>query len=87
MKYGMRKPSWKKSLSARTKGRATRAVKKALIPGYGKKGMGWLHPKRKLYNTVYRKTTFSLLTCSNKKTVMDLLDLAVHRGASTGTPG
>ena len=40
MKYGMRKPSWKKSLSARTKGRATRAVKKALIPGYGKKGTG-----------------------------------------------
>ena len=49
-----------KSLSARTKGRATRAVKRALIPGYGKKGMGWLHPKRKLYNTVYKKTTFSL---------------------------
>jgi len=45
MKYGMRKPNWKKSLSARTKGRATRAVKKALIPGYGKKGMGWLHTK------------------------------------------
>ena len=40
MKYGMRKPSWKKSLSARTKGRATRAVKKALIPGCGKKGLG-----------------------------------------------
>ena len=55
MKYGMRKPSWKKSLSARTKGRATRAVKKALIPGYGKKGMGWLHTKRKLYNTVYKR--------------------------------
>ena len=49
-----------KSLSARTKGRATRVVKRALIPGYGKKGMGWLHPKRKLYNTVYKKTTFSL---------------------------
>lgn len=46
------KTSWKKSLSARTKGRATRAVKRALIPGYGKKGMGWLHPKRKLYNTI-----------------------------------
>lgn len=55
MKYGMRKPSWKKSLSARTKGRATRAVKRALIPGYGKKGMGWLHPKRKLYNTIYKE--------------------------------
>lgn len=60
MKYGMRKPSLKKTLSARTKVRATRAVKKALIPGYGKKGMGILHPKRALYNKVYRKTTFGL---------------------------
>jgi len=59
MKYGMRKPSWKKSFSARTKGRATRSIKKALIPGYGQKGMGWLHPKKKLYNKVYNKTTFS----------------------------
>ena len=58
MKYGMRKPSLKKSLSARTKGRATRDVKKALIPGYGKKGMGILHPKKAIYNKVYRKTTF-----------------------------
>lgn len=55
----MRKPSWKKSFSARTKGRATRSIKKALIPGYGQKGMGWLHPKKKLYNKVYNKTTFS----------------------------
>ena len=60
MKFGMRKPSLKKSLSARTKGRATRAVKKALIPGYGQKGVGWLYPKRKLYNKAYKRTTFSL---------------------------
>lgn len=60
MRYGMRKPSWKKSLSARTTGRAKRAVKRAVIPGYGKRGMGWLHPKRALYNRVYRKTTFSI---------------------------
>lgn len=60
MKYGMRKPSWKKSLSARTTGRAKRAVKRAVIPGYGKRGMGWLHPKRALYNRVYRRTTFSI---------------------------
>ena len=60
MKYGMRKPSFKKSISARTRGRATRAVKRALIPGYGKKGMGLLHPKKALYNKVYRKTTFGL---------------------------
>lgn len=38
MKFGMRKPSIKKSISARTTGRAKRAIKKALIPGYGKKG-------------------------------------------------
>lgn len=60
MKFGMRKPSQKKLFGARTKGRATRAVKRALIPGYGKKGMGTLHPKRAVYNKVYRKTTFGL---------------------------
>lgn len=60
MKYGMRKPSLKKSFSARRKGRATRAVKKALIPGYGKKEMGILHPKKATYNKVYRETTFGL---------------------------
>lgn len=61
MKFGMRKPSLKKSLSARTKGRAKRAVKKALIPGYGKKGTGFIkNPKKALYNKVYRKTTFSI---------------------------
>lgn len=59
MKYGMRTPSLKKSIAARTSGRATRAVKKALIPGYGTKGRGWLNPKRKVYNKVYSKTTFS----------------------------
>lgn len=61
MKFGLRKPSLKKSLSARTKGRATRAVKKALIPGYGKKGTGFLkNPKKAAYNKVYRKTTFGV---------------------------
>lgn len=60
MKYGMRKPSLSKSISARTSGQLTRSIKRALIPGYGKRGMGWLHPKRKLYNKVYSKTTFSI---------------------------
>ena len=55
MKFGMRKPSFKKSFSAR------RAVKKALIPGYGKKGSGWIkNPKKAAYNKIYRKTTFSI---------------------------
>lgn len=60
MKFGMRKPSLKRSFKARTTGRAKRTVKKALIPGYGKKGMGLLHPKRAVYNKIYKKTTFGL---------------------------
>jgi hypothetical protein len=61
MKFGMRTPSIKKSISARTTGKAKRAIKKAIIPGYGKKGMGWLRdPKKAAYNKVYRKTTFGL---------------------------
>ena len=34
--------------------------RKALIPGYGKRGMGILHPKKALYNRVYSRTTFGL---------------------------
>lgn len=61
MKIGYRKPSLKKSISARTTGRAKRTVKKALIPGYGKKGMGWVKdPKKAMYNKVYNKTTKSI---------------------------
>lgn len=61
MKYGVRKPSLKKSISARTTGRAKRAVKKAVIPGYCTKGRGWVtNPKKAAYNKVYKKTTFSI---------------------------
>ena len=61
MKFGLRTPSFKKSLKARTTGRAKRAVKKALIPGYGKKGAGWIkNPKKAAYNKVYNKTSFSI---------------------------
>lgn len=61
MKFGMRKPSLKKSIKARTTGKAKRAIKRAVIPGYGKKGMGWIKgPKKAAYNKVYNKTTFSI---------------------------
>lgn len=61
MKFGIRKPSIKKSISARTTGRLNRAVKKAILPGYGKKGMGWItNPKKAVYNKIYRKTSFSI---------------------------
>lgn len=61
MKFGLRAPSFKKSLSARTSGAFNRAIKRALIPGYGKKGIGWLsNPKKALYNKVYRSLTIGL---------------------------
>lgn len=61
MKIGMRKPSIKKSIRARTTGRAKRAIRRKVIPGYGRHGMGWLRdPKRAAYNAVYRRTTFGL---------------------------
>lgn len=60
MKLGMRKPSLKKSFKARTTGKAKRAVKKAVIPGYGKKGMGFIkNPSRSVKQKIYKKTTFS----------------------------
>ena len=60
MKFGMRTPSLKRSFKARTTGRAKRAIKRALIPGYGKKGMGWIkNPKKAAYNKIYNKTTCS----------------------------
>lgn len=62
MKFGVRTPSIKKSIKARTTAKAKRAVKKAIIPGYGKKGMGWIkNPKKATYNKVYNKTSVSLL--------------------------
>ena len=57
----IRKPSLKKSIKARTTGKAKRAVKKAVIPGYGKKGTGWIkNPKKAAYNKVYNKTSVSI---------------------------
>jgi hypothetical protein len=61
MKIGIRTPSLKKSLKARTTAKYKREIKRALIPGYGKKGMGWIkNPKKAMYNKVYNKTSFSI---------------------------
>lgn len=75
MKIGFRKPSLKKSLKARTTAKWKRQAKKAIIPGYGKKGSGWIkNPKKAAYNKVYHKTTFGLsdilkLFKQNKKNI------------------
>ena len=66
MKFGIRTPSFKKSFKARTTGRAKRAVKRAVIPGYGKKGVGWAkNPKRAAYNKIYNKTTVGINSFSS----------------------
>ena len=70
MKLGPRKPSIKKSIKARTTGKVKRSVKKATIPGYGKKGTGWIKdPKKAAYNKAYNKTTFGVnpLSSNTKK--------------------
>lgn len=67
MKIGMRKPSIKKSIKARTTGKAKRAIKKAVVPGYGKKGTGIIKdPEKAIYNKVYEKTSFSLFDILKK---------------------
>lgn len=61
MKFGVRKPSLKKSIKARTTGRINRAVKRAVNPLYGKKGVGFVKdPSRSIKNAVYQRTTFSV---------------------------
>lgn len=60
MKIGIRKPSIKKSIKARTTGKLKRKVK-SINPLYGKKGIGLLHPERTVKNKIYHKTSFSLL--------------------------
>lgn len=61
MKFGIRKPSLKKSIKARTTGKLKRSIKKSINPFYGKKGVGFItNPKKALYNKVYNKTSFSI---------------------------
>ena len=58
MKFGMRKPSIRKSIAART------SLKRYIRHNLGVKaprGWGWItNTKKALYNKVYRKTTFSI---------------------------
>lgn len=61
MKFGLRTPSLKKSISARTTGRLKRSVKKAIIPLYGKRGTGiFKNPKKAVYNRVYNRTSIGV---------------------------
>lgn len=66
MKFGVRKPSLKKSVKARTTGKMKRKMKSAVNPMYGKKGTGYIrNPKKAVYNKVYNKTTIGVNPLSN----------------------
>ncbi|MCM3716179.1 hypothetical protein M3212_13450 [Alkalihalobacillus oceani] len=64
MKFGMRKPSLKKRIAART------SIKRQVVQRAGLKmprGYGWLRsPKRYAYNKVYRKTSFDIFKLMKK---------------------
>ncbi len=61
MKMGVRKPSVKKSIKARTTGKVKRSIKKSVNPLYGKKGMGFIKdPERSVKNAIYHRTTIGV---------------------------
>lgn len=64
MKFGMRTPSLKRRIAART------SVKRQLVHRLGFKmprGYGWLRsPKRYAYNKVYQRTTFDIFKLLKK---------------------
>ncbi len=67
MKIGLRKTNYKrrakntlwKSTVGITPATAKRRVKKKVNPLYGTTTSGNLKPKKKVYNTIYKKTTVS----------------------------
>ena len=64
MKFGLRKPSLNKMIGART------SVKRFVRHNLGLKaprGWGWLtNPQKALYNRIYNRTSFSLITLLKK---------------------
>ncbi|RWL84135.1 MAG: hypothetical protein EOR68_10535 [Mesorhizobium sp.] len=64
MKFGIRKPSIKRSLAARTS--VKRMVKQQLGLN-APRGMGWItNPRRAAYNRVYDRTTVSFWSILKK---------------------
>ena len=67
MKIGIRKPSIKKSIKARTTGKLKRKIKSEVIPFYNQKGTGIIKdPKKAIYNKIYNKTSFSIFDLFKK---------------------
>jgi len=64
MKFGVRNPSFKKRMAART------SIKRQIVHRAGlkmPKGYGWLRsPKKFVYNKVYNKTSFDIFKLIKK---------------------
>ncbi|MFA4133294.1 MULTISPECIES: hypothetical protein [unclassified Brevibacillus] len=64
MKFGMRKPSLKKRISARTSLKR-QVVHRALVKM--PRGWGWLrNPKKYVHNKVYQRTSFDIFSLIKK---------------------
>lgn len=87
MKFGVRKPSLKKSLKARTTGRVKRQLKKSVNPLYGKKGMGYINnPNRAIYNKIYHQSTVGvrdILDSNTSSTRNNNLDPVEHKATGS----
>lgn len=64
MKFGMRKPNFKKRIGART------SIKRQIVHRGGfkmPKGYGWIrNPKKYVYNKVYNRTSFDMFKVLKK---------------------
>ena len=73
MKVGLRMPNVKKSVKARTTGRAERAAKSAINPVYGKKMTGLItDPERAVKNKIYHTVTVDPLDKLKHPTDVDI---------------
>lgn len=64
MKFGIRKPSLRKSLAART---STKRIVKNALGLRAPRGYGWItNPRKAAYNRVYNRTTFSFWSLLRK---------------------
>lgn len=79
MKMGVRRPSVRRSVSARTTGRVKRSVSRTVNPLYEKKGMGYVNnPQKAIYNSIYNKTTVGVNPLSDDNSSATYIDEAVY---------
>jgi hypothetical protein len=64
MKFGMRRPSIKRSIAART---SPKRIVKSALGIRAPRGYGWFtNPKKAAYNRIYNRTTFSFWSLLGK---------------------